>query len=938
MTVHPAPGTPDVSVVIIAFNDAKRLPQAVRSVLDQTLSNLEVIIVDDASTDGTGEVADGFTRLDPRVRAVHLPENSGGCSRPRNVGMDHARAPYVMFLDSDDTYTRHACKNLLVAAERTGADVVGGPCVRIEVGSGKERLWASQVYSSGQRVVLAGIRDMPELFLDAISTNKIYRRDFLDEHGIRFPEGLHYEDQLFTAQVYCLARTIALIPTLVYRWMVVRGGEQHSISQRRFEFENFRDRIRVHRLIDAFLIGHGAPDLKVDKDVKFVRHDLRLYLNDLAHRDADYQRRFMELARDYLSTVSDQTLERVDQVHRICVAMIRQGDVEETLRTVDWLKHGFKLSTALVERDGRIYWTDRYLDDPGMREVLDVTALRLHELPFSRQSVYNEVTAFDVALGKLSVTGHFLNQFLQISPEDRLRLVIEVKSRAGKDRKRFVVRDVRYEGDRVSWSAQIDLARAIGRLDRQNPVWDIMLEISWDGHVNRSAFSTAPDLVAGRWFQVRGRFHRLLPGRVEPYVTTNGNLAFEQVPDRLPAMRVLGKAHGFSARTVGSLRRRLFGAAHNTAMKRRAFRLFKRLPPVPGLAVFQSQLGQHYTGNPKYVYEAARDAGVLEDVVWVHAGSTAGFPQGVRLVQRGSWALHWYLARAQFWVDDQGFPRQFSKPAGTTYVQTWHGTALKRMGFDSPALEAAGARERAAHQAMIDRWDCLLAPSEYFVDTFARSYRYRGRVLRSGSPRNDPLVRPSIDVEDLREKLEIPAGRTVVLYAPTFRDRDLRLNKPFELQLDLDALLAQLGEDHYFLVRPHYLDKLSLPRRHQRFVGDVSKYPDVTELLLVADVLVTDYSSVMFDYANLGRPMVFYTYDYEDYIRDERGTYLDLEEVAPGPLVSDTEGLIAALRNVEQDEPIYRERYAAFRERFCAYETGRAAETVVAELLSGRPA
>src|SRR5688572_24523321 len=173
----------------------------------------------------------------------------------------------------------------------------------------------------------------------------------------------------------------------------------------------------------------------------------------------------MELARDYLSTVSDETLDRVDQVHRICVAMIRKGDVEETLKTVDWLKHGFKLSTALVERGGRIYWTDRYLDDPGMREVLDVTALRLHELPFSRQSVYNEVTSFDIRRGKLSVTGEFLNQFHQIPPDARLRLAIEVKSRAGKDRKRFAVREVRHEGARVAWSAEIDVAQAVGRLD-----------------------------------------------------------------------------------------------------------------------------------------------------------------------------------------------------------------------------------------------------------------------------------------------------------------------------------------------------------------------------------------------------------------------------------------------------------------------------------------
>ena len=419
MTVHPAPGTPDVSVVIIAFNDAKRLPQAVRSVLDQTLANLELIIVDDASTDGTGEVADGFARVDPRVRAVHLPENSGGCSRPRNVGMEHARAPYVMFLDSDDTYTRHACKNLLLAAERTGADVVGGPCVRVDVADREGTAVGVSGSTSPPAAVLGGIRDMPELFSTRSRPTRSTAAPSSTDHDIRFPEGLHYEDPLFTAQVYCQARTIALIPTLVYRWMVVRDGESHSISQRRFEFENFRDRIKVHRLIDEFLIGHGAPDLKVDKDVKFVKHDLRLYLNDLPHRDADYQRQFMELARDYLSTVSDQTLERVDQVHRICVAMIRKGDVDGDAQD----RRLAQARLQAVDRAGRArrprLLDRRYLDDPGMREVLDVTALGLHELPFSRQSVYNEVTVRSTSPpASCRSTGKFLNQFGQIAPDD----------------------------------------------------------------------------------------------------------------------------------------------------------------------------------------------------------------------------------------------------------------------------------------------------------------------------------------------------------------------------------------------------------------------------------------------------------------------------------------------------------------------------------------
>ena len=140
-----------------------------------------------------------------------------------------------------------------------------------------------------------------------------------------------------------------------------------------------------------------------------------------------------------------------------------------------------------------------------------------------------------------------------------------------------------------------------------------------------------------------------------------------------------------------------------------------------------------------------------------------------------------------------------------------------------------------------------------------------------------------------------------------------------------------LGDDVHFLVRPHYLEGYKLPPKHAGFATDVSRHHDVTELLLIADVLVTDYSSVMFDFANTGRPMVFYTYDYEDYTRDERGTYLDLARVAPGPLVEDTAGLVAALRTVDGMREAYAERYAAFRERFCEYETGRAAEHVVKE-------
>ena len=145
-----------------------------------------------------------------------------------------------------------------------------------------------------------------------------------------------------------------------------------------------------------------------------------------------------------------------------------------------------------------------------------------------------------------------------------------------------------------------------------------------------------------------------------------------------------------------------------------------------------------------------------------------------------------------------------------------------------------------------------------------------------------------------------------------------------------------LGEDVHLMLRTHYLDKLELTARYDAFATDVSRHHDVTELMLLADVLVTDYSSVMFDFANTGRPMVFFTYDYEDYVRDERGTYLDLPEVAPGPMAASTDELVAALRSVDDDVARYRDRYATFRKRFCEYETGHAAEHVVEEFFDRR--
>jgi CDP-glycerol glycerophosphotransferase len=934
-----APASPDVTVVVIAYNDAANLPAAVGSVLDQTLANLEVVVVDDASTDGTAAEADRLAARDPRVRVVRLPTNSGGCSRPRNTGLEAARAPYVMFLDSDDVLQRHACKNLWAAAETSGADVVAGLAERVERGTGRRSRWWGRLYT--EHAVHDGIAGCAEMLHDTICTNKLYRRAFLDENRIRFPEGIHYEDLLFTTEVYCSARRIAIIPNLVYRWMVApdtataaSDAPRLSITNRRAEIRNLRDRITVHRLIDEYLGDRGLAELRTVKDVKFMRHDLRLYLYDLPHRDDVFRRAFLDLTAPYVATIGEAALERCDDLDRIAAFMIRQRDMDQLLRVVDMIRHGRKLSADLVVRDGRVYWCEDHLDTEDGRRQLDVTDMRLDTVPFVDQPLYTRLTELQVDEDTLTVSGVTTNLLRRIQPGDPLKLALSFRGRGQRTRHEVPVPEVTVGPDRISWSATVPISTALPVKGRGSGIWDVTLRTSWKGVANLSPLTVlydgAPD-VEGRLIPVHPRLRLVVGNHLACYRTRLGNLAFRLVntnPVGAAPVRLVRRYRRSLPVRAARFGYRLLKGEIDAA---RAYPFFKRLPIRKGTVVFESHLGLQYSDSPKYIYEALRQERPDLQVTWAYADSPAGFPSGARLARRGSLAYYHALARAEFWVDNQGFPRTVTKRPGTTYLQTWHGTPLKLMGWDEPALAALSPDEKREHQAMIERWDHLVVPNEYFVETFVKAYNYGGNLLRTGYPRNDILAGGSDPdaVRRVRERLGLPLDRRIVLYAPTFRDAQRRAGQRFRLHLELGPMSEALGEDHFVLLRTHYLDRLQLPRSHAGFARDVTGEDDVSELLLAADVLITDYSSLMFDYANLRRPLIFFTFDYADYVAADRGTYFDLASDAPGPLVSTTEEVIECLRRGDALLEDHAEKYDRWVARFCEYETGHASSDVV---------
>ncbi|WP_037891626.1 glycosyltransferase family 2 protein, partial [Streptomyces sp. NRRL S-87] len=322
-----------VSVVVIVYNDAERLPTAVQSVLDQTLHGVEVVIVDDCSKDRSYAVAQELEAAHPgRVRAFQLPANSGGCGAPRNHGITRARGTYVMFLDSDDVLERNACRNMLEAAETTGADLVSGMCVRVHLDSRHKKTveWYPWLYNRTR--TLTSITELPDLLVfDTLSTNKCYRRQFLLDAGLEFPVGIHYEDLLFSAQAYVAADKITLIPNHVYYWNVIEKAAAKSISNRRHEIANFVHRMEIHRRVDELLESHGHDDLKFAKDVKFLKHDLVLHLRDLPLLDDTYRHEFAQLANTYLDTLDPAAYDHVQPLQAICAYLLKQEDWDNLL-------------------------------------------------------------------------------------------------------------------------------------------------------------------------------------------------------------------------------------------------------------------------------------------------------------------------------------------------------------------------------------------------------------------------------------------------------------------------------------------------------------------------------------------------------------------------------------------------------------------------------
>ncbi|MER5647096.1 CDP-glycerol glycerophosphotransferase family protein [Streptosporangium sp. NPDC002524] len=893
---------PECSVVVITYNDAARLARAVRSVLRQSLRNVEVIIADDASTDGTEKVARELQRGDPRVRYLRGEVNSGGCGVPRNRGVAAARAPYVMFLDSDDELTRHACKSMLLEIERTGADFVTGQISRLYERTGKTARYYPALFT--RRRTVEGIAREPEMFLNSFSTNKLYRAELL--RRVPFREDMHYEDHVFSTALYCAARRFAVVPWVVYLWHRASAESESrlSISLCLTEMANVRSRIRAARLSDDILRDSGLDGLGGlvhERQRRFIRQDLRVYLNPLPSRDPAWIEEFVSVIHPYLAELDPVVFETVDPLLRVCCSFILDGRPDELLVAARSLNGPKAPPRAAVREGGRTYW------GTVADERREITSLRMAELPYTASRLRHEaVVTGEGAVIRLEITTYDPFGVLDANPgwtaflrfrNHRVRL--EPRPREGEDG--------------YASEATIDLAAIrhgrLGFEGRYDPVVEI---VNPDGRVTSDRLLVDPSTAS---FGMTVLWHEVV-------VRAEGTAAF---------LRVLWRRQGV-LRQLPRLKRaatRLLRRVSGPEVKLRVYKgLISVLPPRTDLALFESDVGAGYTGNPRYIYEELRRRNAPLKVVWSIAGTGGRLPPDVRPVRRMSWRHIWTMARAGYWVDSHGMPLAYPKPPGTRYLQTWHGQGIKSVGFDAPDLRADFDGPRAAWRAAVERWDALVSPSAEFERVFVPSNGYRGRLLRHGSPRCDVLVHGDREAaRRAREELEIPHWSRVLLYAPTYRDRAKGSGQ--SVRADLASMAEALSGDWTVILRTHPVERFEVPEHLRHFVRHAGSYPEVNDLILLSDALLTDYSSLMCDYAVTGRPMLFLIDDWDEYRRVERGVYHDLPAIAPGPCLTTTEELIEALRDLEGLTASFASRYIAFRRTWCADEKGHASAKVV---------
>lgn len=350
------------------------------------------------------------------------------------------------------------------------------------------------------------------------------------------------------------------------------------------------------------------------------------------------------------------------------------------------------------------------------------------------------------------------------------------------------------------------------------------------------------------------------------------------------------------------------------------------------LIIFESYMGRQYSCSPKYLYQAMLKDDKYKDFVKVWAfKNTKEYEyllkdKNTKIVKYKGDKYYEYYSKAKYWVTNSRIPNEIKKHEEQVYVQCWHGTPLKKLGLDIKNYTGTKTSTKQLHSNYkIDaqRYTYILSPSDYFKEkiTSAFGLKEMGKencFIEKGYPRNDFLYEfTEEDVKKIKRKLGISNDKKIILYTPTWRENqhEAGVGYTYNLGINFDELKEGLKEDYVILFRAHYFISNSFDfEKYNEFIINVSNYDDINDLYIISDILITDYSSVFFDYANLNRPIIFYMYDFEEYKNKMRDFYFSIDEL-PGPIVKNEKKLVEEIKSVNNKYK-YKEKYNQFNKTF----------------------
>jgi CDP-glycerol glycerophosphotransferase (TagB/SpsB family) len=1048
-----------VSVVVPFYNNAALLGDCLASIAAQTYRDLEVIMVDDGSNDGSAQIARARVTADPRFRLVSQP--NGGPGSARNSGVAAASGEFLAFVDADDLLPPDAYETMLAVLGGSGSDFVCGGVLRLTAdGLVRSGLHARAI--KGRRGT--HISRSPELFYDISVWNKLFRRSFWDAAQLSFPEGMLWEDLVAMTKAHVLARAVDVITDPVYHWRDRDQGAP-SITQSRTDIGNIRDRITALGMIDEFLRSQGTQAMLRQHQHKALLNDLWLYVGDLPVTGAGYQREFAELTAGYLGQVGRGVTEDLPATRKLAYYLISHGLVTELIQYASWLAANAGRTPPMVRARGRLGIFGGLRADLPMR---DDAALAIPDRVFRPQwrelDPYLGIDAISWrgrsggAGGSLRIEGWAYVPSVDIARRrDATKIVAlvprgrrlpplvlparnvrrpDVTAASGQNRYRYDWAGFRCDipawmiryaarwlpgtwdcvvlvrgratwrparlhaagpqpadpgasevapgvAARVQWPGgrlQLVLRRESAAPAALNAAWQSDGTLRVSGRLPAAASATKLEVVArhldgwqthafeagltpetgtfsasvpvgavevfgdsqplrdGQWaISVRGPAGDIDcgPAAADGKHVTIGPKVYRCDADGARLRLVVGPVLGVAER--GRIRRRLLRDVYYRA---------QRFLPVREQVLFSSFHGKQCGDNPRPIADELRRRGDLRPQLWVITDRSVLVPEGAGSVLAGTGAYFRALARSRYLICNDHVPLPYRKRRGQLHVQTWHGTPLKRLGYDIRVPSSASGRRYLNFMAGdVAQWDMLLSPNPFSTPIMRRAFRFGREICETGYPRNDMLVTTAANaaadstrLAAIRQRIGLPAGKKVAMYVPTWRDNlhDDAGRYLLDFRLDLEAAAGVLAGEWVLLIRGHHLMAWGIRGAVvPGFAFDVTGYPDIGDLLLITDALITDYSSVMFDFAATGRPMLFFSYDLDEYRDQVRGFYFDFQAEAPGPLLATSQEVVAALADLDAVAAKYAAAAAAFTARFCPLDDGKAASRACDRIFGG---